>query len=36
MGHANPALTLAGYGRDPLDEETMIADVLSRAAAAGG
>ena len=35
MGHANPAFTLACYGRDPRDEQTMIADVLARAAAAG-
>jgi hypothetical protein len=30
MGHANPAFTLAFYGRDPRDEQTMIADVLTR------
>ena len=35
MGHANPAFTLACYGRDPRDTATMIADVLARAAAAG-
>ena len=35
MGHANPAFTLACYGRDPRDTETMVADVLARAAAAG-
>jgi integrase len=35
MGHANPSFTLACYGRDPRDEQTMIADVLARAAAAG-
>jgi hypothetical protein len=34
MGHANPAFTLACYGRDPRDEQTMVADVLARAAAA--
>ena len=33
MGHSNPAFTLACYGRDPRDEQTMIADVLARAAA---
>ena len=33
MGHANPSFTLACYGRDPRDEQTMIADVLARAAA---
>jgi hypothetical protein len=35
LGHANPAFTLACYGRDPRDEQTMEADVLARAAAAG-
>jgi integrase len=35
LGHANPAFTLACYGRDPRDNETMVADVLARAAAAG-
>ena len=35
MGHANPAFTLACYGRDPRDTETMVADVLARAAAIG-
>lgn len=35
MGHANPAFTLACYGRDPRDTETMVADVLARAAAVG-
>ena len=35
MGHANPAFTLACYGRDPRDTETMVADFLARAAAAG-
>ena len=34
MGHANPSVTLACYGRDPRDEQTMVADVLARAAAA--
>jgi hypothetical protein len=34
-GHANPSFTLACYGRDPRDDQTMIADVLARAAAAG-
>lgn len=34
MGHANPAFTLACYGRDPRDTKTMVADVLARAAAA--
>jgi hypothetical protein len=33
MGHATPSFTLACYGRDPRDEQTMIADVLKRAAA---
>ena len=33
MGHANPSFTLACYGRDPRDEQTMVADVLARAAA---
>jgi len=33
MGHANPSFTLACYGRDPRDEQAMIADVLERAAA---
>ena len=35
MGHANPAFTLKCYGRDPRDTETMVADFLARAAAAG-
>ena len=35
MGHANPSFTLACYGRDPRDMETMVADVLARAAVAG-
>ena len=35
MGHSNPAFTLACYGRDPRDTETMIADSLARGAAAG-
>jgi integrase len=34
LGHANPSFTLACYGRDPRDRETMVADVLARAAAA--
>ena len=34
MSHANPSFTLACYGRDPRDEQTMVADVLARAAAA--
>lgn len=34
MGHANPSFTLACYGRDPRDEQTMVADVLARAATA--
>jgi integrase len=34
MGHANPAFTLACYGRDPRDEQAIIADVLGRAATA--
>jgi hypothetical protein len=34
MGHSNPAFTLKCYGRDPRDEQTMVADVLARAAAA--
>ncbi len=29
MGHANPSFTLACYGRDPRDTETMVADVLA-------
>ena len=35
MGHANPSFTLAlaRYGRDPRGEQTMVADVLARAAA---
>ena len=32
MGHTNPAFTLRCYGRDPRDEQTMVADVLKRAA----
>jgi len=35
MGHANASFTLACYRRDPRDPETMVADVLARAAAAG-
>ena len=35
MGHADPSFTLACYGRDPRDTETMVADVLARAATAG-
>jgi integrase len=35
MGHTNPSFTLACYGRDPRDTETMVADVLARAAAVG-
>jgi site-specific recombinase XerD len=35
MGHANPSFTLACSGRDPRDTETMVADVLARAAATG-
>ena len=35
MGHSNPAFTLACYGRDPRDTETMVADFLARAAAVG-
>ena len=34
-GPANPSFTLACYGRDPRDTETMVADVLARAAAVG-
>ncbi len=33
MGHANPSFTLARYGRNPRGEQTMVADVLARAAA---
>ena len=33
LGHANPSFTLACYGRNPRDTETMVADVLPRAAA---
>jgi hypothetical protein len=35
MGHSTPAFTLTCYGRDPRDEETIVADVLARAQAAG-
>ena len=35
MGHSTPAFTLACYGRDPRDQETVVADVLARAEAAG-
>jgi len=35
MGYADPAFTLACYGHDHRDTETMVADVLERAAAAG-
>jgi integrase len=35
MGHSNPAFTLKCYGRDPRDEQTIVADVLKRAAEAG-
>jgi integrase len=34
LGHANPSFTLACYGRDPRDEQAIVADVLKRAAAA--
>ena len=34
LGHANPAFTLKCYGRDPRDTETMMADMLQKAAAA--
>ena len=34
MGHSNPAFTLACYGRDPRDEQAIVADVLERAAKA--
>ena len=34
LGHANPSFTLACYGRDPRDVETMVGDVLARVAAA--
>jgi integrase len=34
MGHSNPAFTLACYGRDPRDEQAIVADVLPRAARA--
>lgn len=36
MGHSNPAFTLACYGRDPRDEQAIVADVLERARAANG
>ena len=38
MGHSNPSFTLACYGRDPRDEQAIVADVLERAAraASGG
>jgi integrase len=35
MGHSNPSFTLACYGRDPRDEQAIVADVLERAATAG-
>ena len=35
MGHSNPSFTLACYGRDPRNTETMVADVLARAAVTG-
>ena len=35
MGHTNPSFTLAYYGRDPRDEQAIVADVLARAASAG-
>ena len=34
MGHSNPSFTLACYGRDPRDEQAIVADVLERAAKA--
>jgi hypothetical protein len=34
MGHSNPAFTLACYGRDPRDEQAIVADVLEQAASA--
>jgi integrase len=34
LGHASPEITLRVYGRDPRDQQTIIADVLARAAAA--
>ena len=34
MGHSNPAFTLKVYGRDPRDEQAIVADVLKRAARA--
>jgi len=33
MGYADPAFTLACYGHDHRDTETMVADVRERAAA---
>ena len=35
LGHATPSFTLACYGRDPRDQQTVVADVLARAEAAG-
>ena len=34
MGHSNPAFTLKCYGRDPRDEQAVVADMLERAARA--
>ena len=34
-GHADPATTYRLYARDARDEDTMVADVLQRAAGAG-
>jgi integrase len=34
MGHSNPRFTLKCYGRDPRDEQAIVADVLERAAKA--
>ena len=34
MGHSNLAFTLKCYGRDPSDEQTLVADMLERAARA--
>ena len=34
MGHSNLAFTLKCYGRDPSDEQALVADMLERAARA--
>ena len=35
MGHSNPAFTLKCYGRDPRDEQAVVADVLERPSQGG-